>query len=313
MKRLRSIVTVIIVVALAFLAGGDAGGRLSAAGQAPGASAFSPPRTPDGQPDMQGMWANAITGLGITGLEPSSYLRSVGQPTGARRVGNAGNNPRPAMDASIANGLILDPPDRILPYQPWAKAVRDEVMKKSQQPTPEYLNPLVRGWPSGIPRENYYTSHTGDIGGPLQILQPQGYVVFFYETHHEFRIVPLDGRPHVGAEIKLWEGDSRGHWEGNTLVVEVTSNDDTPVFDNVSDFHSDEMRVTERWTIVDRDTLDYKATIDDPKVYTRPWTIGFKITRSKPGTELIESATVEGDTASQEIDEAARQKPQQPK
>jgi hypothetical protein len=73
------------------------------------------------------------------------------------------------------------------------------------------------------------------------------------------------------------------------------------------------MRVTERWTIVDSDTLDYRATIDDPKVYTRPWTIGFKVTRSKPGAELIESASVEGDMAAREIDERAHEKPQQPR
>jgi hypothetical protein len=74
----------------------------------------------------------------------------------------------------------------------------------------------------------------------------------------------------------------------------------------VGDFHSDAMRVTERWTIVDRNTIDYKATIDDPKVYTRPWTLGVKLTRNRPGSELIESAAVEGDTAVREAEDIQR-------
>src|SRR5437667_25324 len=85
----------------------------------------------------------------------------------------------------------------------------------------------ANGFPSGIPRENYYSSPDGSLGGPIQIFQPPGSVVFFYETHHEFRIIPLDGRPHPGQNIKLWQGDSRGHWEGNTLVVDVTNNNDS--------------------------------------------------------------------------------------
>src|SRR5262249_9416687 len=152
-----------------------------------------------------------------------------------------------------------------------------------------------RGWPTGIPRENYYSSKDGSLGGPIQIFQPKGYVVFFYETHHEFRIVPLDGRPHIGQDIKLWEGDSRGHWEGNTLVVDVTNSNDSTRFSLVGDFHSDSMRVTERWTPIDRNTLEYKATVDDPKVYTAPWTLAMQFTREPAGTEIIEYASVEGE------------------
>jgi hypothetical protein len=162
-------------------------------------------------------------------------------------------------------------------------------------PTPAQMDPQTRGWPDGVPRENYYSMHDGSAGGPIQILQPSGYVVFFYETHHEFRIVPLDGRPHVGKDIMLWEGNSRGRWEGNTLVIDVTNNKDSTRFNVVGDFHSDAMRVTERWTFVDRDTVDYKATIDDPKVYTGPWTLGVTHKRLMPGSELMEYAGVEGD------------------
>src|SRR5262249_41544321 len=143
--------------------------------------------------------------------------------------------------------------------------------------------------------ENYYTSHDGSVGGPIHIMQPPGYVVFFHETHHEFRIVPLDGRPQPGQDIKMFLGSSRGHWEGNTLVVDVANNNDVTRFDVVCDFHSDQMRITERWTIVDRDTIQYRATIDDPKIYTKPWTLGVTHTRGKAGNEIMEYAGVEGD------------------
>jgi hypothetical protein len=119
--------------------------------------------------------------------------------------------------------------------------------------------------------------------------------VFLYEIHHEFRVVPLDRRPCPNQVVKLWLGCSHGRWEGNVLVIEVTNNNDSTRFDVMGNFHSDEMKVTERWTIESKDMIDYKATIDDPKVYTRPWTLGVKMERAQPGTELFEYAGVEGD------------------
>ena len=258
-----------------------------------------PSRTADGQPDMQGVWANKIPGQGLMSLEPLSYLKTIGLPQRKGPGGPGGNNPRtgPPPNVDALGGLLQDPPDHILPYQPWAKARRDAIMKDSNLPTPAQMDPHTRGWPAGVPRLNYYSSHEGDGGGPIQILQPPGYVVFFYEVQHEFRIVPVDGRPHVGQDIKLWMGDSRGRWEGNTLVVDVTNQNDSTRFNIIGDFHSDAMRMTERWTFVDRDTIDYKATIDDPKVYTRPWTIGgVTHTRGKPGEQLMEYAGVEGES-----------------
>ncbi len=148
---------------------------------------------------------------------------------------------------------------------------------------------------AGVPRENIYSTVDGSVGGPIQIIQPRGHVVFLYETHHEFRVVPLDGRPQPGKDIKLWEGSSRGRWEGNTLVIDVTNNNDLPRLSVIGDFHSDEMRATERWTFVDKNTLQYRVTIDDPKVFTQPWTIGVTFERAPAGTALLEYAGVEGD------------------
>ena len=106
----------------------------------------------------------------------------------------------------------------------------------------------------------------------------------------------LDGRAQPGKDIKLWEGSSRGRWEGTTLVIEVANQNDSTRFDVVGDFHSDEMKVTERWTFADKDTLQYRATIEDPKIFTRPWTVGVTHKRAPGGTELLEYAGVEGDT-----------------
>ena len=304
--------SIVVIVALAVLSSAACGQAPSAGAGEGAASGEWPSRTPDGQPDMQGLWASD-TGRASLNMEPLDYLRSIGMPRrqGPGPGGGTGLGPPPAANtgsgpARQRGTLLLDPSDHILPYHPWAKERRDAVMKDYLHPTPEQIDPQTRGWPNGVPRANYYSSHDGGVGGPIQILQPPGHVVFIYETHHEFRIVPLDGRPHVGQDIKLWMGDSRGRWEGNTLVIDVTNNNASTRFNVVGDFHSDGMRVTERWTFVDRDTIDYKATIDDPKVYTRPWTIGVTHTRSFPGNEIFEYAAVEGDRGVQEAEEILR-------
>ena len=111
-------------------------------------------------------------------------------------------------------------------------------------------------------------------------MQGPGYVVIRNEMIHEARVVPLDGRPHSSSTVRSWMGDSRGHWEGNTLVVETTNFlGGDPVGRTPS---SDALKVTERFTRTDRDTLEYQATIDDPKTWTKPWTIDipFKLDNS---------------------------------
>ena len=117
-----------------------------------------------------------------------------------------------------------------------------------------------------------------------------------FEYQHAYRVIPLDGRPHVGENIKLFMGDSRGHWEGDTLVVDVTSNNDQTWFDLVGTFHSDAMHILERFTLVDADTMRYTATITDPQVFTRPWTMAVTFDRNKEKAfELIEDACHEGE------------------
>ena len=268
----------------------------SAQEKEPGQSGEWPPRTADGQPDIQGVWGGAELGTWTVWLENTSYLYSIGMsPLNGK---SRGDTPAqlPGALVKIRETAIIDPPDGILPYHPWALERRNSVMKDYLHPEPWQMDTQTPGWPTGIPRENAYSSPDGYYGGPIQILQSLDHVVFLYETHHEFRIVPLDGRPQPGKDIKLWEGSSRGRWEGNTLVIDVTNNNDSPRMSVIGDFRSDEMRATERWTFVDQDTLAYRATIDDPVVFTRPWTMSLTFKRTPPGTELLEYAGVEGST-----------------
>ena len=94
--------------------------------------------------------------------------------------------------------------------------------------------------------------------------------MILYEWAHAYRTIPLDGRPHLAGNIKLYNGDSRGHWEGNTLVVDVTNFNDKVFLDSHGSFYSEALHVVERWTLVDANTLKYEATLEDPTVFTRP-------------------------------------------
>jgi hypothetical protein len=251
-------------------------------------------RTPDGQPDVSGVWGNAEHGTWTVFLEDHYYLVS---KQGMVPVSGPKEQVKPGAPGSFfakRPTAIVDPRDGILPYQPWALERRNSVMRNYHSPEPWQVDTQTPGWPTGIPREMSYSSTDGFYGGPIQILQAPGYVVILHETHHEFRIIPLDGRPQPGQNIKLTEGSSRGRWEGNTLVVDVANNNDSPRMSVIGDFRSDQMRATERWTFVDHDNFTYRVTINDPKVFTRPWTMELLFTRAPAGTELMEYAGVEG-------------------
>jgi hypothetical protein len=126
-------------------------------------------------------------------------------------------------------------------------------------------------------------------------VQAPGYVFFMTEQLHTYRVIPTTPRPHIGSNIHLFMGDSRARWEGNTLVVDVTNLKDRVWLDHVGNTFSDSARLVERWTMFHHDAIHYQATIDDPKVFTRPWTMAFGWRRNaEPGFELLESACWEG-------------------
>ncbi len=237
-------------------------------GQAPAAAAraYTPPRTPDGTPDIQGFWRPIGTFYNIQDLEfQSLYQRFNSDP------------------AQRGKSLIVDPPSGRIPYQPWAAEKADLVMQHHADPTPQFLDPNARCFLQGVPR------HLNNR--EFEIFQPPGYVVFFNMAHHTYRAIPLNAGPHIPERVKLWMGDSRGRWEGNMLVVDVANNNDQTWFDVVGDFHSDALHVAERFTPVDADAIEYEAVITDPNVYTRPWTMALRFERIKDyGSELWEEA-----------------------
>ncbi|MBI2189385.1 MAG: hypothetical protein HYU37_19985 [Acidobacteria bacterium] len=130
-----------------------------------------------------------------------------------------------------------------------------------------------------------------------QFVQPVGspFIFTLHEQNHAYRVIAMDGRPHVGSGVRTWMGDSRGRWDGNTLVVETTNQNGREWLDNVGNFYSANARITERVTMVDADTLFWEARIEDPAVYTQPWTMAFPLRRTKtPGFQLMEFACHEG-------------------
>jgi hypothetical protein len=227
------------------------------------AKTFNPPRTRDGQPDLQGLWeAPMAGGLGnIEGRAAADKAYGAGSPT----------------------SLVVDPPDGAIPYHPWARAQKSENAAG-------YVDPYAHCLPISAPRI---------MASPRtrQIAQYPGYLTIVNESGgHPFRVVYMDGRPHLPAHIKLWRGDSRGRWEGHTLVIETTNFNGLSWFGSGGDFFSDALRVTERLTMIDKDTIHYAATIDDPKVSTKPWTIAFALERNQEtGYEQMEEACFESD------------------
>jgi len=150
------------------------------------------------------------------------------------------------------------------------------------------VDPIAHCSMPGVPRITY-------MPFPIQILQRLGTVVFMYEYLHDQRIVSTTPRPHLDG-IDLWLGDSVGHWDGDTLVVDVTDLGDKTWLDSARHTHSDELHVVERYTRTGPDTIRYAATIEDPKTYSRPWKITMPLHRiTEPGFELREQECTEGD------------------
>jgi len=252
------------------------------------------PRTSDGQPDIQGMWQGigpSPGGVKNPGPQSASAL-----PAGSKHSSGSYNYGVFSETRSSTNlpGGIIDPPDGKLPLQDWAVAKQQEVRKYLNELPPrarlmEVVDTAVRCMP-GVPFPMFMAAdYTG-----LQILQYPGRVVIVSEWNHIYRNIPLDGRPHLGKEIRLWLGDSRGRWEGNTLIVDVTNFNGKGWFDRAGTPQSDAAHLVERFTVVDRDTIAYEVTVEDQKVATRPWKLAGVFTRAKPGYETYEYACHEG-------------------
>jgi hypothetical protein len=200
--------------------------------------------------------------------------------------------------ATRRTSLVVDPPDGRVPVRPEAEAKRNYDREHSTD-SYEYMSVWDRCISRGVPGSMFPAGYNN----AYQILQIPGYVVIRYEMIHDVRIIPLDGRSHVGSNIGLWMGDSRGHWEGETLVVETTNYHDRGWIASSSAGGrikgipvSEALHVVERFTRVDEDTINWEVTIEDPNVYTRPWTVAMPLTRN-PEYQMFEYACHEGNRA----------------
>jgi hypothetical protein len=240
-------------------------------GQAREEAAKKPPppigRTPDGQPNVQGVWGATMAGS-VSLTNPVSADQDFQK-----------------QDIKLPS-RIIDPSDGLVPYQPWAEKRRNQQAIDYAWPTqPEHIDTQHRCLLSGVPR--LYT-----IVPTYKIVQTPGQVIFIWDAYHAYRVIPLDNRPHPPSHVKLWMGDARGRWEGNTLVVD-TANIIGARLTYTGDFYSDNAHIAERFTFRDFNTMIYEATVTDPTVFTRPWTMRVTHTR-RPTEEFWESACWEG-------------------
>ena len=262
------------------------------------------PRTADGQPDIQGMWVPGDLGRPLETPPPRPATRSAAPRGDGPPVINIWHDVTRTRDETA---IIVDPSDGTIPWQAWAVKAKQYIsghQGKGMDPLdPLFLDPVSKCLPYGVPRINSPNAYSG-----YQFLQRPGMVVIHYEQGHQYRIIRLDERPHVGENIRLWNGNSRGHWEGNTLVVDVTNfNGKTWVFGRSSSqvsapFTSPGLTVVERFIFTDPDTIQYEVTMTDPDLYSQPWTISTKaFVRAPEGHRLYEYACYEGNRATELI------------
>ena len=283
------------------------------AGQSPASAPkkWNTPRTPDGQPDIQGIWNNStITPVErpadlagkefFTPEEAAAYERQLLQSSNADRrdggadadVGRAYNEfwrTRGSIVSTRRTSIIIDPPDGKIPALTPAgqerNAARAEYRRLHPADGPED-RPLAERcmlWGSAGPPMlpvGYNSNY--------RIMQTPGYVVILVEMVHDIRIIPLDGRPHLPSNVRHWLGNSVGRWDGQTLVVETTN------FNNQTAFRgaSEKMRLIERFTRTAENTLLYEFTVDDPASFTKSWT--GQVPMTKTDEPLFEYACHEG-------------------
>lgn len=238
------------------------------------------PRAAVGPPDFQGYWQ----GNGYATVDEAYDLEN-GMPEAERIITG---RPAATTRTKRSDVVVIDTPDGKIPYQPWALALRDQLSKAAYAPTKlEDIDSLTRCFQMGVPRQSF-------LGG-FQIIQVPGYV-FIVHGNGGMRTIALDGRPHLDPKIRLWAGDSVGHWEGNTLVVDVTNINEHGWYDVAGNFHSRDLHLVERWTMVNANLLRYEVLNDDPKVFTKPWILRNEYKRNtEEGFEQWENSCFEGE------------------
>jgi hypothetical protein len=315
MKRLLVATLAVVVLAMPAMA------------QAPkttsGAKAWNAPKTPWGDPDLQGTWtsddcigtpmsrpANLGDKLYYTEKEladresalarqAENDKREFSDPNARVTTGPPGHWGERARRPCKQTSLVVDPPNGrtpdLLPEARRRPIPEGAGNNNPKADSPEDFSFYIRCISRGV---------TGSIlpviyGNGQQIIQGPGFVSILQEMVHEARIIPLDGKPHPGSGFRSYMGDARGHWEGSTLVVETTNflpNKTGIGLNGGGTPTSDALKLTERYTRVGPNVLNYEVTIDDPKTYVQPFKVAFPLTQ-EPGYENFEYACHEGNNA----------------
>jgi hypothetical protein len=330
----RFLASICALVPLLWAPSQAAGQTPSSAAKASAAAKWTPPRTPDGRPDLQGIWSSStLTPLErpvelagkpvLTPAEAAAYEkqliergnRDIRGESADVDVAGAYNelwfDRGKKVVGSRRTSLIVDPPDgRVPSLTPEAQKKVDAArayarLHPADGPEDRPLAERCMLWPTAGP-----PMLPGPYNNNYQIVQAPGYVVILVEMIHDARIIPIDGRPHLPQSIRQWLGDPRGHWEGNTLVVETAN-----FTDKTSDVGAglrgttfrgsdDRLRLIERFTRVDPDTILYQFTVDDPTAFTKQWTAQIPMTKI-PGP-FLEYACHEGNYAMRGVLAGAR-------
>jgi hypothetical protein len=215
------------------------------------AAAKAIPRTAEGKPDLNGIWQSMNT----ANWDLEDHSAQAGPVVAAGAIG-----------AEPAGMGIIEGSSKI-PYKPEAMKQRDENFRKRAKEDPE-----VKCYLPGVPRATY-------MPYPFQIVQSNGDMLFNYAYDSATRVVMM--AKHRPAELDTWMGTNNGHWEGDTLVIDVTGFNGRAWLDRAGNFGGDSLHVVERYTMLDANTIDYEATLDDPDTYTQPWKINFPLYRHR--------------------------------
>jgi hypothetical protein len=292
------------------------------------ARSWKAPHTAWGDPDLQGTWTNEtitpferpaslankpfLTRAEAADIEARAAVQR-DSADGAARPGDVGTYNQFWTDSgtkvvsTLQSSLVVDPPDGRVPVRPEATKQREENDRQNGD-APEFMSPwdrcITRGIPGGLFPAGYNNAY--------QILQFPGYVLIHYEMIHAARLIPTNGRAHLPSHLRFWDGDSVGHWEGDTLVVDVTNyNGKGWIATNAAAgrmrgiMQSDALHVVERFKRVSAGTIHYEVTIDDPKVYTQPWKLAIPLERDDEYV-FYEYACHEGNHAVEHVLRGAR-------
>jgi hypothetical protein len=255
-------------------------------------------RTPWGDPDFQGVWSNqtptpverpddlagktTLSEQEAAAFEQTSLERLL--VAVAREVPFSGElneiwleTAKGKVPPNRSTSLVVDPPDGKVPYTPegqkrWDALPKIGKLMSANVPEDRTLAERCITTDGLLVPNPFYNNY-------FEIVQAPGYVAIVTEMMHEVRVIPLDRRPHAGGGVRMWSGDSRGWWEGETLVVETTNFNDQKRFRGASE----QLQTVERFTRLDADTIDYRLTVTDPETFSRPWTLVNGLRRADDG------------------------------